>query len=444
MLMRILLTSRTASRISGLLLIGCAATLGSQTITIGTPVVVAVGTVQHALSEPYVAVDPSNSDHLVAVSMVDRPPGLKDSQGMDQQLCAAFVSFDGGATWARYDFDVTGCFDPWVGITPDGNTLVTMVGAHATLKQQRSSGLVAFHSSDGGRTWDSLPAGLGRSHDHPTTAVDLSAGPHRGWIYVSSHRPRVAEDGRVRYGIYVARSRTGGRTFDDPAYIIVNNLHNLTEMPVVLSDGTLIESFVDASHFTDTTGAARSEKLFDRRRAWVMRSSDGGASFSTPLFVTDDCGPPPGYRLSAFTADLSTSEFGGTLYFACKKAGGGPIVVTHSHDRGESWTSTVTVPPAGSDPTVRTSVLSIGVNARGTVLVAWYDGSPSGESCKHNLYVSVSTDGGDSFSPGTRVSCGDGGDYFGLAALADGRFRLLWPEMRDGTPQLRTAIVTVE
>jgi len=36
------------------------------------------------------------------------------------------------------------------------------------------------------------------------------------------------------------------------------------------------------------------------------------------------------------------------------------------------------------------------------------------------------------------------GDYFGLVTTPDGRFRAVWPEMRDGHSVLLTAIVEVE
>ncbi len=265
-------------------------------------------------------------DRLLTAAFARANPRLKFPEGQDNQTCAAFLSLDSGASWTRHDFNVSWCADPWVAMTPDGQTLVTMVGKHAALAQQGSSGLVAFHSIDNGRTWDSLPIGLGRSHDHPTMAVDLSAGPHRGWIYLSSH---LWAEGR-RYGVYIARSRNGGKSFDDPVYVIPNNLHNLAEMPVVLTDGTLFESFVDATYTPDSGGTQAREVLFDRRRAWVTRSSDGGFTFSAPFFVTDACGPPPGYRLSAFAADVSRGPYDGRLYFACRAAGGGPIVASNA------------------------------------------------------------------------------------------------------------------
>jgi len=328
-------------------------------------------------------------------------------------------------------------------MTPDGQTLVTMVGKHAALAQQGSSGLVAFHSIDNGGTWDSLPIGLGRNHDHPTMAVDLSPGLHRGWIYLSSHRGRSADDGRYRYGVYIARSRNGGKGFDDPVYLIPNNLHNLAEMPVVLTDGTLVESFVDATYTPDSGGTQAREVLFDRRRAWVTRSSDGGFTFSAPFFVTDACGPPPGYRLSAFAADVSRGSHDGRLYFACQAAGGGPIVVTHSRDRGETWSPVTRMQTTARD-TIGYRIPGLAVNDRGAVLVALL--GPSGNSDDHcgNLYASVSTNGGTTFSSGVLVaSCAGGGDYFGITAVPGGRFRLLWPETRDGVQQLRTAALDV-
>jgi len=425
-------------------LIGIARLIGAQSINVSPSTLVALASPEHPIVEPHLAIDPVHPDHFLAAAFLTAKPGLKYPDGQEQQTCAAFLSVDSGTTWTRHDFDATWCADPWVAITPDGQALVTMVAKHKTFPQQGTDGLVGFHSNDGGRAWDSLPIGLGGGHDHPTMAVDLSRQSRRGWIYLSSHRGRSADDGHVRYGVYMARSRNGGKTFDDPEYLIPNNLHNLTEMPVVLSDGTLVESFVDATFASDTGGTRRNEVLFDRRRAWVVHSSDGGYTFSSPLFVTDACGPPPGYRLSAFAADISNGQYDGWLYFACRAAGGGPIVVTHSRDRGETWSPVVRMQATGRD-TVTYPIPALAVNDQGTVLVAWTGASGvSNDKCERNLYAAASTDGGRMFSPRTLVAaCAGGGDYFGVTAVPGGRFRLLWPETRDGLQQLRTTILQV-
>src|SRR5204862_2137633 len=196
-----------------LLLIG-GASLSAQSITIAPSTLVATASPEHPMVEPHLAVDPMHPDRLLAAAFARANPRLKFPEGQDNQSCAAFLSLDSGASWTRHDFNVSWCADPWVAMTPDGQALVTMVGKHAALAQQGSSGLVAFHSIDNGRTWDSLPIGLGRSHDHPTMAVDFSAGPHRGWVSLSSH---PWADGR-RDCWAIARSRDGGNRFDHPVY----------------------------------------------------------------------------------------------------------------------------------------------------------------------------------------------------------------------------------
>ena len=425
------------------ILLAGASTTAAQTIKVAPSVLVASGSSEHPLTEPYLAVNPVHPDQMLAVAYLAANPRLTFPAGQEEQLCSVFLSMDAGANWTRHDFDVTWCADPWAAFTPDGQALVTMLGKYPALAAQGSAGLLAFHSADGGRSWDSLPVGLGRNHDHPTLAVDFSSGHRRGWIYVSSHRGRSAEDGRFRYGVYVARSRTGGRSFDDPVWIIPNNLHNLAEMPVVLSDGTLVESFVDATYSADSGGTAGREVLFDRRRAWIVRSTDGGYTFSPPLFVTDACGPPPGYRLSAFAADVSGGPFDGRLYFTCRAASGGPIIVTHSRDRGETW-SPVTRMHSPARDTLGYPIPGLAVNDRGIVLVAWLGARARANACGSDLYASASTDGGSTFSPPVAVaSCSGGGDYFGVASAPGGRFRVLWPETRDAVRELRMTTLEV-
>lgn len=134
----------------------------------------------------------------------------------------------------------------------------------------------------------------------------------------------------------MGRSRNAGATFDEPTRLLPNNLSNHAEMPVVLSDGTLLVSFVDAVHNVNNFRGPGG--MLDRRRAWVVRSIDGGSTFSIPLFVNDACGPP-GFRLSAFVTDTSSSPFHDRLYFAGRQKGGGPIVLNYSTDGGETWTT---------------------------------------------------------------------------------------------------------
>jgi hypothetical protein len=442
-------------RVPLLVVVACVVALPAQlvpAVRVSSRTTVAIGPPEHLLYEPHIVADPAVRGRWLAASIVHgSAPKYPDSES--DQTCAAFVSTDDAQTWSRHDFPVTACGDPWTAITPDGQFLVSMVAASPDFPQQGSSGLVIFRSDDGGRTWSDHPVGLGRGHDHPVMVVDLTGSSHRGWVYISSHRGSRGENGERRYGVWLARSRDGGRTFDDPVTAVPNNLHNLSEMPVVLRDGTVVESFVDAGYVQEGTDR---EGGFATRRAWVTRSSDGGHAFSIPMFVNDACGPPPGYRLSALAVDASVGPFSDRLYFACRAKDGGRIVVSASRDRGGRWTIPVTLPAVAGAPTAEERIPALAVNEEGVVLAAWIDGrSAAGHRCEESFFVTTSTDGGATWLEPTRVSrtpaCDDstrvanttGGDYFGTAAASDGAFRLLWSETRGSRSELVTVSISL-
>jgi hypothetical protein len=138
-------------------------------------------------------------------------------------------------------------------------------------------------------------------------------------LFLISEQGVRLDEGKLRSSIYVARSRDGGTTFDEPVKIVANGLINKSEMPVVLPGGTLLVSFVDIAENLDTVTGMPTPS--DRRRAWVVRSTDGGHTFSMPFFVSEECGPPPAFQLSSFAADVSNSPFQNRLYFACRQKG---------------------------------------------------------------------------------------------------------------------------
>jgi hypothetical protein len=222
-------------------------------------------------------------------------------------------------------------------------------------------------------------------------------------------------------------------------------------MPIVLADGTVIASFVD-----DTWIAP----YFERRHAWIMRSTDGATTFSAPLFVNQACGPPPGFQLSAFAVDRSETASRDRLYFACRQNAGGPVLVFASGDRGDSWNRPgVVVGLPGVDAAAR-RVMSLSVNKNGVLGVMIVE--RRAQSGGHCLEVSfaASRDRGATFTPPEPVSsssCGDSpndtvawrryptyGDYFGLVSTPDGRFHLMWSEMRGGASALLATTVAVD
>jgi hypothetical protein len=156
----------------------CAARFAAQSIRVGENVPVVIGLERQPLVEPHLAIHPTNPNHFLGAAIVSGV-GATREQSLKQNTCVTFVSLDGGRSWARHDFPIAECFDPWVAIAPNGHAVFSATGTHAALSQQGRLGLVVFHSADGGRNWDETPVGLGGGHDQPTAAFDASSSRRR-------------------------------------------------------------------------------------------------------------------------------------------------------------------------------------------------------------------------------------------------------------------------
>lgn len=419
----------------------CATQLDSQLVRVSDNLRVTGGLEQRSFFEPHLAVHPAQPNHLLAAAIVAET----NESWLKTVTCWSFLSVDAGKTWERHSFPVTPCADPWVAITPEGHAVLAVAGAGGEL--------IIFHSKDGGRTWNDSPVRLGRGHDHPTVAVDTASPRRKGWLYVVSGKGTRAEEGQLRWSVFIARSRNGGETFDDPITVVPSNLNINAEIPAVLSDGTLVASFVD---FQRNADGFRKSGLLDRRRQWMLRSADGGYTFSVPLFATEACAS----AWSALTADPTSGPFADRLYLACEQKGGGAIVIHSSSDRGETWTDPAVVHSAAAETAILRETPALAVNKHGVLGVAWIDGRSQPGKC-HEVFFAASTDGGRTFLPERRVSsvrsCPDvagfggpykrwpsGGDYFAMTAASDGRFHLLWPDAREKVFRLWTAAVEVQ
>lgn len=394
------------------------------------------------LTEPHLAIDPDNANHWLAAAIVSSPD-------MSKTGCISLVSFDGGKSWSRRDFDLPDCGgDPWVGFLPKG---VAVLSALAGDNAQ----LLFYRSEDGGLNWDA-PKSLGIGHDHETFLVSTDPGTGVSEIYVTS-----AQDGKElasnagRTSVYVVRSRDGGRSFGAPTLVFPSNLSLNAMNPGILSDGSLVVSFNDFAVVT-----AEGQRRLERERSWIMRSRDRGKTFSAPIFVSEACAKTWGW----LSIDETRGPFRDRMYWLCTDGNYEHVLLANSADGGEKWSKPIAVNgQSGLQPYVRTPMLA--VNKQGRVGVSWYDARSDHGTFKHflrcqELYFTASLDGGQTFLPEVKVSgarsCplsaknGDagirwqaGGDYTGLATTSDGRFHLLWSDSRNGVYQLWTATITI-
>jgi hypothetical protein len=378
-----------------------------------------------AQNETSVAQDPNAPDHLVA--------GFNDYRRGDG-TCGISWSVNGGATWqdstlptgfvrgttfggvAREYFNAGG--DPSVAWDTKGNAYFNcqmfMRGPPTTNNPDESSGVYLFRSTGTlGASWNftgrpvvqtfeadpSFPNGIVLI-DKPYMTVDNARGsPFQDRIYVTW--TSFATDGSGY--IYSAYSADYGETFSTPVVVSGNNSalcivtfgagtpqgncnENQFSQPFTGSDGTLY--VVWANYNNTVTGAD------NRNQMLLATSTNGGVSFSTPVKVADY------YELP----DCATYQAGRDAGRACVPEKG---AATNSVFRAANY------PSAAVDPTNPNRIVVafgsyIGPHsneANGCVPAGFapsgnnaYTGVKAAGACKNDILVSVSTNGGGSFT----------------------------------------------
>jgi hypothetical protein len=377
----------------------------------------------------------------------------------------AFYTADGGESWlasalptgevpALRDAYSTGG-DTWVTYAPNGTAL------YSALAETKLGDMLAlvYRSADGGEHWNGPAVIPSRTFDAPAMVAVMDGPRVRAYlaVLVNGADRLFATTGVNTAGVAVLRSDDGGASFAKVAFVSHDHLAHNALNPLVLPDATLLVPF-------DEYPVDPSVQHLTSSRIYVVRSEDGGQTFSLPYLVTEIPRMFP-YR-PRFAVDLSAGTFRGRTYVAWD--GGRDdernVSVAYSLDGGKAWTEPVAFRAADADA-VYFSALA--VNPNGTVGVAWLQHDRIRRQC-YRIYFAASLDGARTFSPPRPVSdvvCPDskqnrettfppdnstvygrwsrGGDYIGLAAAADGSFHPVWIDNRDGMFQVYTARIVV-
>ena len=306
-----------------------------------------------AEAEPFVAVNPRDTQHLVAIWQQDRYGG-----GAARALGLA-VSFDGGRRWGQHQLlpfsrcggalpgspgDFARATDPWVDFGPDGQVhvmgLALSVGA---LLPGSSSAMLAARSSDGGR---SFAAAQQLVLDGPTLFNDknaLTADPtDPRYVYAVWDRIDNNDNGPT----LLARSVTAGASWEPAREIYVPRVpagssgssQTIGNRIVVRPDGGLVNVFTQI----DTVAG--------REEAWlgVIRSGDKGQTWSAPVRIAalqavgaKDPQTGKAIRDGAILASIVAAPDGSlTVAWQDARFSGGQrdaIVISRSGDGGSSW-----------------------------------------------------------------------------------------------------------
>lgn len=422
--------------------------------------------------ETRIAAHPHDPDVLLAAAMV-----MSDT--IDRYDVRVYRSSDGGESWEEtLEVDPrSGEGDPDLAFGPEGRAYLVEMGSGPELLHR---------SADGGRTWEEpLPVDFG---DRPFLAVSGPGAGQPGRVYVhASDRTEPLEGGRGTSALTVFRTDSAAtevvsRTtlhVDGDSHVLGNG------ESVVLSDGTLVLLYPERR---DHSNIGRFEGMTDpdpRRgdrpnsRLKALVSRDGGQSFGAARTVAgwySRFGRGRTSTVPALAADTSSGPFRDRLYAAWTdfRSGEGQILLSHSEDRGKSWSEPIVV-NRGGGPAFRPT---LAVNGAGVLGIAWHDRRDSPSGLGYAVRFAASLDGGETVEPGVRVSGepfryawedglvtvgrGSGGESVhradvslhsfneigghtaGLAVDADGRFHPVWVDNRTGVSQMWTAPVTVD
>jgi hypothetical protein len=339
-------------------------------------------------TEPYLAVNPTNPDNMIAAWHQDRW-----SNGSAQGLGAAHT-FDGGETWTFVNIPFTRCSggtansagdyergsDPWISFGPDGTAhYMALVSDNSA----NENAMTTARSTDGGQTWSDPvaiaaspaqdPVGASLFHDKNSITADPSD-PNLVYATWTLFRTGVT-------ALVVARSTDGGQTWGPARPVGTFEPLEPSQLAffrqgaqiVVLPDGTLVNAFfrilLDQRNLVVDFEQALF-RSFDQGRHWE-RMDTVVSEFEPATAVDPELGIP--VRDAGELPDIAVNPTTGELYMTWQDENDQGLVgvlVARSGDGGSTWSEPVQV---SADPEVQAFLPTVSVNDDGTVGVLFYD-----------------------------------------------------------------------
>jgi hypothetical protein len=355
-----------------------------------------VGTLyRNSETEPHLAVNPTDSDNMIAVWHQDRW-----SNGAAQGVMAAYTK-DGGATWTHVMVPFTRCAgadsrdavayerasDPWVSFGPDGAVYFMALVADESM---RRNGMAVAKSVDGGASWsDPIPIAANPArgaksrslfHDKNTITADPS---DPDLVYATWN---IFRNGAIHQ--VFSRSTDGGATWS-PARPVNKkekiDKHTFVSFRqgaqiAVLPDGTLLH--VSYRALFDPRG--RGGQFVDIQQA-IYRSYDQGRHWERLDTPISSVIPTGGFdvELGIFVRDAGTipdigvDRRSGDVYVVWQDGrnsvfGASSVLISKSSDGGDTWSDPIAVTDI-SNPGNQSFLPAVAVAADGTVGVLYYD-----------------------------------------------------------------------
>jgi hypothetical protein len=405
--------------------------------------------------EVSVAMNPTNPDHMVAVSVarMKEHPGITDF---------AYVTHDAGRTWKtvpRANPHKVQQGDDVVTFTPDGvavHAFISFTGIRQARPKRAHSGIVTSTSRDG-LTWNAqvpvveLFNSVEPHEDKPWIRADLSAdSPHRGNLYVAWTKFDVYGSPKPEHKshIYFSRSLDAGKSFAVP--------HRISDRPGDARDKS--DTVMGACPAVGPKGEVYVVWAGPKHLVFAS-SNDAGVNFGKNRAIADCAGwdfPIKGLGrangLPSVGVDISRGKGRGSIYvcWADTRNGDPDVFLVSSRDGGATWgkPQRVNHDARGNGKEQWFPWLAVDP-VDGSVNVAYYDrGAQAGTLT--DLTLARSVDGGRAFRyyqlNGEAYELSKVkffGDYLGIDARG-GRVAVLWMHPVDRSRRLGISSAVVD
>ena len=346
--------------------------------------------------EPWIAIDPANSDHWIATWQQDRW-----STGGARGLVTA-VTFDGGRNWAHVVMpDLTPCSggstflrasDPWLDFAPNGDVYHISLVVDAMLidwleglSGEGRSAMLVQKSTNGGLTWSAPVAIVDQTFNGLNDKESITADPcDANYVYAVWDHLDYSTPGIVDGPTMFVRTTDGGVTWEAPMvlYNPGSNAQTVGNRILVSPDSTL-----NAFMIRDTVEQVGNMEV-DLFELVVAQSQDHGATWSAPVTIASvepngviepDSGLP--LRAGDFLYDVAVDPGSGTLYAVWQDGRFSDftyesIAMSLSTDGGATWTEPVQVNQTPQDlPAAQQQAFlpAVAANGKGDAAVTYYD-----------------------------------------------------------------------
>jgi hypothetical protein len=322
--------------------------------------------------EPYLAVNPNNSQHMVVAWM-----GFKLNNYL---VIKTKASFDGGKNWSVANYaphtnPAYGSADPSLTFDVAGNVLLCYIDYDDLID---SGSVYVRKSIDGGLNWNA-PVEVINAHsdegkypiDRPWISIDTSGGSYHGNIYITTMPPNVFGYIPPTYHPYFIRSTDGGKSYKRWVYL---------DKPGWLSGDFISNPY--PSNTVSTNGifhAAYPSWVFLQNlypQFFLASSSDGGNTFVHKKIMDlsenkaiSDTLAKKGYLLISNPSNAYHLVF----LWLLNNHGDADVFLWESYNSGNSWTKPVRI---NDDPIGNNRIQDLlwaDFDTDGDLVVTWRD-----------------------------------------------------------------------